>query len=38
MIYKFKGVFDLDEEETIKTNKRTWKIISDEINLKQYFN
>ena len=38
MIYKFKGVFDLDEEETIKTNKRTWKKISDEINLKQYFN
>jgi len=38
MIYKFKGVFDLDEEETVKTNKRTWKKISDEIDLKQYFN
>lgn len=37
MIYKFKGVFDLDTTETIKSNKRTWKKISNEIDLKQYF-
>ena len=37
MIYKFKGVFTLDIEETLKTKQRTWKKISDEINLKEYF-
>lgn len=37
MIYKFMGVFDLNIKETIKTNRRTWKKVSNEINLKQYF-
>lgn len=37
-IYKFKGVFILDIDTTLKTNIRTWKKISDEINLKVYFN
>ena len=36
-IYKFKGVFVLDKEETLNTNIRTWKKIADEINLKIYF-
>lgn len=38
MIYKFKGVFVLNKEETIKNNKRTWKKISDEIDLGKYYN
>lgn len=37
MIYKFKGVFKLDVEETLKTNQRTWKKVSDEIDLGKYF-
>jgi len=37
MIYKFKGVFDLDVERTLKTSQRTWKKISDEIDLNKYF-
>ena len=38
MIYKFKGVFKLNVEETLKTNKRAWKKESDEIDLRKYFN
>jgi len=35
-IYKFKGVFELDKEKTLKLNKRTWIKINDEINLSIY--
>lgn len=37
MIYKFKGVFVLNIEETIKNNQRTWKKISDEVDLNVFF-
>ena len=37
MIYKFKGVFDLDEERTLNSSQRTWKKISNEIDLSKYF-
>lgn len=38
MIYKFKGVFNLDKEKTIRNNQRTWKKISDDIDLNMFFN
>lgn len=37
MIYKFKGVFELDVKESINKNIRIWKRISDSINLKVFF-
>lgn len=37
MIYKFKGVFILDLEQSISRNIRIWKRVSDEIDLKEFF-
>jgi very-short-patch-repair endonuclease len=36
-MYRFRGVFELDKEATIKEKKRVWRKIDDRIELKKYF-
>lgn len=37
-MYKFKGIYILDKEKSIKLKKRTWKKIGDNVDLTIYFN
>ncbi len=37
MIYKFKGIFELDEEQSKNRNIRIWKRVSTEIDLRKFF-
>lgn len=37
MIYKFKGVFELDLEQSKINNIRVWKRVASEIDLKEFF-
>lgn len=36
-MYRFRGVFELDKEATVRGQKRVWRKIGDRIELRQYF-
>ena len=36
-MYRFKGIFEVDKEATVKEQKRVWRKVGNRVELKQYF-